>query len=210
MGKVFKEKRNFFMMTYVLGAICLLILVWYVLIIRKHKFTTKSISRIGITVAIAFVLHLIVVFRLPQGGTVNLFCFLPIMLLSVMFGKEEGLTAGLIFGVLELINDPFVINPVQFLLDYSLSTMPFGLTCIFGTDKKYKMIIGAILAVALNLLSHTVSGAVFFGEYAPAGMNVWLYSIVYNLSTAGIDGLMNIIALAIFPMGVIKKISRQK
>ncbi|MGL5616617.1 MAG: energy-coupled thiamine transporter ThiT [Sarcina sp.] len=198
------------MMTYVLGAICLLILVWYVLIIRKHKFTTKSISRIGITVAIAFVLHLIVVFRLPQGGTINLFSFLPIMLLSVMFGKEEGLTAGLIFGALELINDPFVINPVQFLLDYSLSTMPFGLTCIFGTDKKYKMILGAILAVVLNLLSHTVSGAVFFGQYAPSGMNVWLYSVVYNVSTAGIDGLMNIIALAIFPMGVIKKISRQK
>lgn len=88
-------------MVYVVGIISILLMIWYVLVIRKYKFTTKSITRIGVTVAVAFVLHLIVLFRLPQGGTINLFAFLPIMLLGAMFGKEEGLTAGLIFGALE-------------------------------------------------------------------------------------------------------------
>lgn len=88
--------------------------------------------------------------------------------------------------------------------------MPLGLTGIFGNDKKYKLVLGAILAIALNILSHTVSGAVFFGEYAPHGMNVWLYSIIYNLTTSGVDGLMNIIALAVFPMSAIMKISKSK
>lgn len=197
-------------MVYLVGIISIALMLWYVLIIRKYKFTTKSIARIGVTVAIAFVLHLIVLFRLPQGGTINLFAFLPIMLLGVMFGKEEGLTAGLIFGALELINDPFVINPIQFLLDYSLAAMPLGLVGIFGTDKKYKIFIGAVVAIALNLLSHTVSGAVFFGQYAPAGMNVWLYSIVYNLTTSGVDGLMNIIAIMVFPMAVMKRIAKDQ
>lgn len=197
-------------MVYVVGIISILLMLWYVLIVRKHKFTTKSITRIGVTVAVAFVLHLIVIFRLPQGGTINLFAFLPIMLLGIMFGKEEGLTAGLIFGALELMNDAYVINPIQFLLDYSLAAMPLGLAGVFGKDKKYKMILGAILAIALNLLAHTVSGAVFFGEYAPPGMNVWLYSIGYNLTTSGIDGLINIIALAVFPMSAILKISKNK
>jgi len=32
------------------------------------------------------------------------------------------------------------------------------------------------------IFSHILSGVVFFGHFAPEGQNVWLYSIIYNVS----------------------------
>ena len=42
------------------------------------------------------------------------------------------------------------------------------------------MIVGTFLGSALRYLAHVYSGIVFFGEFAPEGQPVAVYSLVYN------------------------------
>ena len=55
-----------------------------------------------------------------------------------------------------------LIHPVQFFLDCLFGPMALGFACIFGSEKKYKIILGALFAVTLSVFSYFVSGVVFF------------------------------------------------
>ena len=53
-----------------------------------------------------------------------------------------------------------------------------------GLFKKSTMgiLIGTTVGVDFRFLSSLVSGAVLFAEYAPAGQNPWIYSLIYNVT----------------------------
>ncbi|MDD4160156.1 MAG: energy-coupled thiamine transporter ThiT [Synergistaceae bacterium] len=52
-----------------------------------------------------------------------------------------------------------------------------------------------------------MSGVVFFSEYAPAGMNVWLYSLLYNASVV-IPECMICLAMIYFILPRLDKIGK--
>ncbi|AYF53497.1 energy-coupled thiamine transporter ThiT [Clostridium botulinum] len=192
------------MINYIIMGISVLLLCCYVLKLKKEKFTTKKIVIISMFSGLAFILHMIPFVKYPQGGGITLFSMLPTMLLAILYGNAAGLTGGAIFGLLKLINGVIVVHPAQFLLDYILATMALGLAGSFGNDKKYKIAMGGLLAVILSVLVNVISGAVYFGQYAPKGMNVWLYSIIYNVSGNGVEGILSVILLVILPIKRLK------
>lgn len=185
-----------------------ILLGMYLLDLRKNKFDLKTMVTIGMMSAVSFVLYMIQFIKYPQGGGISLFSMLPVMLLSILFGRTAGLTGGLIFGLLKLLNGAFVVHPGQFLLDYILSTMVLGLAGVFGSHRKVRLISGCSLAVALSVGASVISGVVYFGQYAPEGMNVWLYSFIYNFSSAGVEGILTIILIAVLPLNRIRSIAK--
>lgn len=193
------------MSIYLIGAISVIFLVFYFMDLRRHKITTKEITMIGMSVAISYVLYMIPIIRYPQGGEITFFSMLPTMLLSLVYGRTVGVTGGLIFGLLKILNGGFIVHPIQFLLDYVLSNMALGLAGSFGVDKKYKIFLGSLMAGALNTFICIISGVVFFGQYAPSGMNVWVYSAIYNISSAGLESLLTAIVLTIMPVKLLSK-----
>ncbi|AWZ47907.1 energy-coupled thiamine transporter ThiT [Clostridiaceae bacterium 14S0207] len=172
----------------------------YIINLIKYKFTTNMIVKIGVISSLSFVLYLIHFIRYPQGGGITLFSMLLVMILSILYGNIPGITGGLIFGLLKLLNGAVIVHPLQFLLDYILGTMALGVAGAFGKDKKYNIILGSLFATGLSLLSSVISGVLFFGQYAPKGMNVWLYSIIYNGSSAGAEAVLTTILIAIIPI----------
>ena len=104
-----------------------------------------------------------------------------------------------------MLNGVYVVHPVQFLLDYILARMVLGLAGIFGNDNKVKVILGSAFAVTVSVFISFLSGVVFFGEFAPAGMGVVLYSFLYNFTTAGIEGILSIVVIALIPLERFKK-----
>ncbi|MBO8125825.1 MAG: energy-coupled thiamine transporter ThiT [Firmicutes bacterium] len=130
---------------------------------------------IGVGVGLALVLQFVRVFRMPQGGSVSLET-LPIVILAFAFGPRIGMLSGLLFGILQLMLDAYIVHPVQLLLDYPL---PFAAIGLAGLWKERKAL-SLALAYFLRFLFHFISGVVFFGEYAPEGSNVLVYSAVYN------------------------------
>ncbi|MGL5712559.1 MAG: energy-coupled thiamine transporter ThiT, partial [Paraclostridium sp.] len=173
--------------------------------IKDNKFSTKDIVVVGMFSAISLVLYNIAFIKYPQGGGITLFSMVPTMLLSIIYGRSVGVTGGLVFGLLKLLNGFNVVHPAQFLLDYLLSAMALGLAGIFGSEKK-SIIKGGLLAVSLSVFASIVSGVVFFGQYAPQGMNVIVYSCIYNISSAGVEGLLSVGMLVLLPIKRFKKV----
>ncbi|OXX84938.1 energy-coupled thiamine transporter ThiT [Paraclostridium benzoelyticum] len=194
------------MSSVVIIIISLVMLFMYAKDINKKKFSTKEIVMIAMFSAISFILYMIQFIRYPQGGGITLFSMLPTMLLAILYGKEAGLTGGLIFGLLKLLNGAYVVHPAQFLLDYILSNMALGLAGEFGREKKSDMFKGCLFASSLSVLISIISGVVYFGQYAPEGMNIVLYSCIYNISSAGVEGLLSSIILVLLPIKRFQKV----
>ncbi|WP_394867303.1 energy-coupled thiamine transporter ThiT [Paraclostridium bifermentans] len=194
------------MSSVVIIIISLVMLFMYAKDINKKKFSTKEIVMIAMFSAISFILYMIQFIRYPQGGGITLFSMLPTMLLAILYGREAGLTGGLIFGLLKLLNGAYVVHPAQFLLDYILSNMALGLAGEFGREKKSDMFKGCLFASSLSVLISIISGVVYFGQYAPDGMNIVLYSCIYNISSAGVEGLLSSIILVLLPIKRFQKV----
>ena len=150
------------------------------------KFDSRCIALAGITVALSFALSYIKMFSMPQGGSVTLASLLPVMLFAYVYGPKKGIFVGFIYGALQAMQDPYLIHPAQFLLDYPVAFAAIGLAGAFknitALDKlpQVKFALGAITAGVLRFISHVFSGVFAFGVDAPTGQNVWAYSTAYN------------------------------
>lgn len=183
-----------------------LIMLVYIWDLRKVKLSTKNIVIIGMFSAMSFVLYLIQFVKYPQGGGISLFSMLPTLVLSILYGHRIGITGGLIFGLLKCLNGAVIIHPTQFILDYLLANMALGLVGVVNNNSKVNLFIRAFASTMLGVLCLVVSGGVFFGEYAPAGMNIWWYAFVYNMSSAGVESLLTIAVLLVIPLTHLERI----
>ena len=96
---------------------------------RKDKkgFDTKAISYAAVCIALSFALSYLRFVQLPQGGSITPASLLPIMVYAYMFGVKKGIFAGFIYGILQAVQDPYIIHPAQFLLDYPIAFAFVGL-----------------------------------------------------------------------------------
>ena len=162
---------------------------------RKNSFDTRAIAFAAVCVALSFALSYIRVFKMPMGGSITFASMLPLMLFAFMFGSKKGLLVGMIYGILQAIQDPWIIHPAQFALDYLVAFGAIGLTGIikdfgaFKNNMSVQFLLGALVAGFLRFLSHYFSGVFAFGAYGagyaedynmPALANPYFYSFVYQ------------------------------
>jgi thiamine transporter len=194
-------------MEYIGIAICIIFFGYYIWEIKKTKFDTKTIVIIGVCAGVSVLLSMIKFMSLPQGGGISLFPFLFIMILSFIYGKAAGMTGGLVYSLVKLVTTSiFAVSTSQFLMEYIVCNMAVGCASMFGNDKRYKILLGSLVVVAIDFLIHFFAGAIFFGEYA-GEMNKWLYSFIYNGSTSGIEGILTCIVMMTFPLNKVLKIT---
>lgn len=152
---------------------------------QNFRFDTKSLAYAGVCVAMSFALSYIKLWEMPQGGSVTLMSLLPVMIYSYMFGAKKGVFAGFVYGILQAVQDPWLIHPAQFLLDYPVAFSTVGLASLFRDVKAFEKIpqvsftLGAVIASLFRFVSHVLSGVFAFEAYA-GGKNVWIYSLGYN------------------------------
>jgi thiamine transporter len=155
----------------------------------------KVLAEAALAVALAFVLGLITVFRMPFGGKISLE-MVPLILLALRQGPWVGIVAGAAYGLLDLVIEPFALHPVQVLLDYPLAFGVLGLAGFFEPTVR-GAVLGTVVAVMARFLCHFVSGIVFFASYAPKGWNPYLYSAAYNLAYLVPSLLVALIAVVV-------------
>lgn len=149
------------------------------------------IVEVGLSVALAAVLNTFKVFDMPQGGTVSL-VMLPLFVLALRRGPWAGVLAGALYGIVDVLIDPFVVHWAQFLLDYPVAyalvgTAGFLAPALRSVDDGRRPRVGRVTAIIagvalgslLRYLSHVASGVVFFSEFAQ-GQPVLVYSAAYN------------------------------
>ncbi|QZY55936.1 energy-coupled thiamine transporter ThiT [Crassaminicella profunda] len=172
--------------------------------LKGVKLEAKSIARIGIVSAITIVLYMIKLVPFPQGGGCSLLSILPIMLLSILFGMEEGILCAIVVASIKIIIQP-PYYPLQLPLDYYGAMMAVAFTPLFGVDTKSKIMKGAIVASLVSTFFSVFSGAIFFGQFAPEGMNPFLYSMMYNFLGYGVEASLSIVVLSLLPLNKLKK-----
>lgn len=159
---------------------------------KRMVLDTRVLVEAAVAVALAAVLGLVRIFRLPQGGSVSLE-MLPLYYIALRRGGWVGVLAGAVYGLVDLAIDPYVIHPVQLILDYPL---PFALLGVAGFFPR-RPLVGVTLGTVGRYLSHLLSGVIFFASYAPAGQNVWAYSALYNASYLVPELVIGLILMAI-------------
>lgn len=157
----------------------------------NHKKLVMMIE-IAVFAAIAVLLDNLVLFKMPQGGSVSL-AMLPIVLIALRWGMLQGMLTGLLVGLLQIVFGPTIFSPLQGFIDYFLAFTVVGLAGIVRSqvlqssiNKKSTamllwILLGTTFGGVLRFVAHTAAGVAFFSSYA-GDKNKYLYSIVYNSS----------------------------
>lgn len=190
------------------GALVLIIILTAVFTDKTKglDFDAKSLTYAGVLGGLSLALSYVKLFRAPMGGSVTLAQVLPIMLYSYIFGTKKGVILGFAIGMLQAAQDPWLLHPAQFLLDYPIAYASFGLTGCFANVKKINnkcvsFLLGSILACICRFSSHFMAGAFAFGSFAPDNFSsVYIYSLVYTSSYVLPDTAISIVLGCILMM----------
>lgn len=183
------------------GKIAVIVVIIILLILiamggKDKKTDIRAVTISALMVALATVLGMIKLFTMPQGGAVTLFSILPIVVCGYLLGTRRGVMAGFCLGLIQLIFGPYVIHPVQLLLDYPIAFGAMGISGLVRNSSN-GLTKGYLLGIFARYICAVLSGVIFFGEYAPEGFNAWTWSLWYNLTYLAAEGLMTIIILNI-------------
>lgn len=179
---------------------------------KKIRWDSRSLSMGAMCIAIAFVLSCIRLYRMPQGGSITPASMLPLILFMVACGPLKGFIVGCVFGLLKLLADPYIIHPIQLLMDYPLAYGAMILGCLatlFPLKDPWKLPVAVLLACIARWIMSVLSGVIFFAESA-GDQNALVYSMVYNLSYMAPDALVCILVSCIPGMPRLVKMIRGK
>jgi thiamine transporter len=188
--------------TTIFALFAVILFIFAFLHFRKVILNTKMLVTISLMLALTILLNQFKLYHMPQGGSITLGSMLPLLFISFRYGPGVGFLAGFLYGIINLLQDPFIMHPVQVLFDYPLPYMALGLA---GYFRKH-LYIGTAIAITGRFLCHFISGIVFFASYAPAGTSAYMYSFTFNATYLVPDFLICLILLKLLPT---KRLLRQ-
>ena len=182
--------------------------------IKSRKFTTRQLVFSSAAMALAIVTSMLKIFELPFGGSITLFSMLFIVLIGYWYGPKAGLMTGFAYGLLQFVLDPIFYSIPQMFVDYPLAFGALGLSGFFS-NKKYGLWIGYVVGILGRFVFSYLSGLLFFAAYAEgSGMSAPVYSLCYNGSYIGAEGIITLIVISIPPvtngLKYIKKLTAEK
>ena len=176
--------------------LAVLIFILGYLQMRRIHFTTGMLINVALMLALAIVLHQLRLFHMPQGGSITLGAMVPLLFLTYRYDAGIGCLAGFLYGMINLMQDAFIVHPLQVLFDYPLPYMALAVAAAVPG----RLYAGAVLAFSARFLCHYISGVVFFGSYAPPDMSPYLYSLVFNATYLVPEAIICLVILRILPV----------
>lgn len=205
-----------------IGAVILLLAIILLIgSLSKRKFDAKRLAFAGVCIATSFVLAIIKFKPVQYGGSITLASFVPVLIYAYVYGALDGFIIGLIHGLLNFIESPYILTPATFILDYLLAFMSIGVMGFFGKiPRKEKgalpLVLGAICVFSIRFLAHFFSGAIFFLQDSVwvslpdwAMTNAFAYSFIYQCVYIPADAIIAIaVLIAIAKTGVLDRLIR--
>ncbi len=160
---------------------------------KTQKEQLLSMVEGAIMLALAFVLDVLcklIPFEFAYGGGISI-AVLPLIYYTFRRGTAWGLGAGFVFAVLQIVTGWYPPPAgtwwaflLCILLDYFLAFTVTGCASLFAKPfGKYRLVgygVGAAIVCVLRFVFSFLSGILLYGSYAPEGMSVWVYSLLYN------------------------------
>lgn len=152
---------------------------------KKNKITTKQIVFSAMAIALATVVATVIKLpSLPNGGSVTLFSMLLVTLVGFWYGPFLGIAAAVAYGILQFITGPYVVHPLQVVIDYPLAFGALGFSGFF-TKSRNGLIKGYLAGVLGRFFFASLSGLIFYTVYVEGFREnftaIWA-SLVYNMT----------------------------
>ena len=174
----------------------------------KKNLTLRALTEGAVFLALGLVLNMLTVFRLPNGGSIDL-GMIPIFIFALRWGCGLGLLEGFLMGLLQVFIEGAVAWGWQsILLDFLVAFTPLGLAGLFRGKGK-KIFLGVLLGCFARFVIHYISGVTIYAILVPTELfnitwlNKWTYSLAYNGSYMLIDTVLCLIVFALLykPLG---------
>lgn len=166
---------------------------------RGVRFETKQLVFCSAAVALSVVTSFIKVYTFPFGGSITLCSMLFVCLIGYWYGPRISLTTGLAYGLLQLVTGPYIVFPLQVLVDYPLAFGALGLSGFFW-NSKHGLIKGYLVGVLGRYVFAVLSGWLFFGAYAWEGWAPLPYSLAYNAAYLVPEAVITLMLLFLPPV----------
>lgn len=202
---------------YILCAAFAVVLVLAACFLGKNhshkKMSAKQLVFSGAAMALAFITSYFKVFNMPFGGSVTLFSMLFICLIGYWYGLKAGILTGLAYGILQFLQEPFVLSLFQVCCDYVFAFAALGLAGVFCKSKN-GLVKGFLLGVFFRGVFHSLGGYLYWMDYMPEAFPqslTALYPIIYNYSYLLAEAALTVIVIMLPPvskaLGEIKKLA---
>ncbi len=164
------------------------------------KISAKQLVYAATAIAMAVVTSMIKPFSLPMGGSVTLLSMLFIVLIGYWYGPVTGIAAGIAYGLLQFVLEPYIFSIPQVIVDYPLAFGALGFSGFFRNFKN-GLTTGYVVSVIGRCFFAFLSGWIFFSTYAADyGMSAPVYSFLYNASYLGTEAVITIIIINLPPV----------
>ena len=185
----------------VVAGIVLFLAAWYLAGRRsaEKKMSAKQLVFCGVAIALAYITSYIKIFNMPWGGSITLCSMLFIVLVANWYGVGTGLFVGLAYGILQFIQEPYVLSFFQVCCDYIFAFAALGLAGVFAKSN-HGLLKGYILAVVARGAFHALGGYLYWMDYMPDNFPKSLpavYPILYNYSSLLVEGVITVIVISI-------------
>ena len=97
------------------------------------------------------------------------------------------------------------VHWAQIFVEHLVAFSCLGYAGMFGSDKKWKVLAGVLLAILLRFIGQVLSGVIFFSDNAWDGWGAWAYSITYHLSSKIPEGIVTTLIILALPLNTIQK-----
>jgi thiamine transporter len=217
-SKVTEDGETSFYPTFAgnVAIVVLIVLIFIAMLVisgrMKKKPDAKQLAFSAVAITLTVITALMPLVQFPFGGSITFFHMFFICFIGYLYGPKVGVLTGIAYGFLDIILDPYIIHPVQMLLDYPIAYGCLGLSGLFS-KARYGMVKGYVLGVFGRFVCHTLTGVIFFSSYA-GSQNPLIYSVIYNGSYIAPEAVITILLLSIpalqRALGEVKKMAVEK
>ena len=171
---------------------------------KNRKFDTRTLVFSAVSIAIAFALSYVKLFRMPWGGSVTLLSMLFVTIVGFWFGPAVGFTAAFSYGILQFVQGGggYILSPLQVCLDYIFAFTALGASGFFRKGK-HALQTGYVVAILLRGLFHAIGGYLYWMDYMPENFPASLaavYPFCYNYAYILAEGLITLIIISLPPV----------
>lgn len=152
---------------------------------NQTRITIRRLCEGAILIALAEILSMLPLFKMPWGGSVDL-GMLPVFVFCTRWGFGPGMLVSTAHAVLQILSGGgFAIGWEAIVGDYLLAYAVLGVSGLFS-KRPGGFYLGILAGCALRFLVHYVTGATLWAKYMPDsffGLTMttpWFYSALYN------------------------------
>ena len=166
---------------------------------RGKTMMAKELVFCAAAIALAFLTSYIRIMKMPWGGSVTLCSMLIVCLIGYWYGVKTGIMAGLAYGALQFLQEPYVLSGFQVCCDYIFAFAALGLSGLF-MNAKNGLVKGYLLGALMRGAFHALGGYLYWMEYMPENFPKALeklYPVAYNYSYIGAEAVITVVILGL-------------